>query len=298
MIRVIARAKVNLRLAVLGRRADGYHELETVMQSISLADELTFEYADHSEVLIRWAGGLSGPMPQQPDIVERAMAAVRLPGPGRVRIRLTKKIPIGAGLGGASADAAAALLGLERLQGLDPLAPLRTEEIAEQLGADVPFCLSGGLAWVAGIGERITPLECGGTLWWVIGISEDALPTAGVYRKFDELRATGRPRTESAEATDALIAGLEAGDVESIAANLANDLEPAAFEFIPELEGLKLRMSSAGALGSIMTGSGSAILGLCRNEAHAREVAGRLSSDFFRVEIAAGTDRGAEVVEG
>jgi 4-diphosphocytidyl-2-C-methyl-D-erythritol kinase len=298
MIRVIARAKINLRLTVLGRRADGYHELETVMQSISLADEMTLERAEHSEVSIRWADGLTGPIPHQPDIVERTVAAVRLPGPGRVRICLTKRIPIGAGLGGASADAAAALLGLERLQGLDPLAPLKTEEIAGDLGADVPFCLTGGAALVAGIGERVTPLESSPTLWWVVGISEQALPTVRVYRKFDELRATERRRSESMGSTDALIAGLEAGDLNTIAANLANDLEPAAFELMPELEGLKRQMSLAGALGSIMTGSGSAIIGLCSDEGHAREAAGNLSEVFSRVEVAAGTRTGAEVVEG
>ena len=297
MIRVTARAKVNLRLAVLGRRPDGYHELETVMQSISLADDLTVEPAEHSEVTIAWAEGLDGPIPPQPDIVERTVAATRLPGPERFRITVRKRIPVGAGLGGASADAAAALLGLERLQGLDPLAPLKTEQIAAQLGADVPFCLSGGVGLATGIGEQITPLRTGTTLWWVIGISPAALATVGVYLRFDELIARQEHAPVRKGSTPALVSALADGDLEGVAANLTNDLELAAFDLRPELEGLKMRMVEAGSLGSIMTGSGSAIIGLCLDESHARRVAAKAAEVFPRVEIAAGTPKGAEVVE-
>lgn len=297
MIRVTARAKVNLRLAVLGRRPDGYHELETVMQSISLSDDLTLEPAEHSEVSIGWADGLDGPIPPQPDIVERTVAAARLPGPDRVRIAVRKRIPVGAGLGGASADAAGALLGLERLQGLDPLAPLKTVEIAGQLGADVPFCLMGGVGLATGVGDQITALETGATLWWVIGISQTALATVGVYRRFDELIAGQVSPPAAKGSTEALISALADGDLEGVAGNLANDLELAAFDLRPELEGLKLRMVEAGALGSIMTGSGSAIIGLCRDEGHARRVAEKAAEVFPRVEIASGTPVGAEVVE-
>jgi 4-diphosphocytidyl-2-C-methyl-D-erythritol kinase len=297
MIRVTARAKVNLRLAVLGRRSDGYHELETIMQSISLADDLTVEPAERSQVSISWADGLSGPIPPQPDIVERTVAAARLPGPDRVRITVNKRIPIGAGLGGASADAAAALLGLERLQGLDPLAPLKTEQIAGQLGADVPFCLLGGVGLATGIGDQITSLETGATLWWVVGISRTALATVGVYRRFDELIAQQSQPPARHGSTPALVSALAEGDLEGVAANLGNDLELAAFDLRPELEGLKLRMLEAGALGSIMTGSGSAIIGLCRDERHAAQVATKAAEVFPRVDVAAGTPRGAEVVE-
>ena len=296
MIRAVARAKVNLRLAVLGKRPDGYHDLETVMQSISLADELIFERADHSDVVITWAEGLEGPMPQHPDIVQRTMAAVRLPEHERVRIHVVKRIPIGAGLGGASADAAAALLGLEKLQG-DPLARLLTDQIAVELGADVPFCLKGGIARATGIGEKLEPLDCAIPLWWVIGISEAALPTVGVYRRFDELARSPSPCDERGS-TAAMAEALAHGDVEAVASNLANDLEPAAFDLMPVLERLKGEMTRAGALGSVMTGSGSAIIGLCRSEDHAAEVAGRAEASFPRVEVASGTPAGAEIVAG
>lgn len=293
-MRVTARAKVNLRLSILGRRPDGYHDLESVMQSISLADDLELEPAEHSEVVISWADDLEGPIPAQPDIVERTMAAVRPPGPQRFKISVTKRIPVGAGLGGASADAAAALLGLERIQGSDPLAPLKTESVAAKLGADVPFCLLGGVALARGIGDKLEPVVCTRPLWWVVGVSHAELATVRVYRRYDEL-LIGEP--ERAGTTEELLEALGKGDLEAAAANLSNDLEIAAFDLLPSLRELKLQMLKCGALGSIMTGSGSAIIGLCQDGADAREVAQRAEQFFPRVVIAAGTPSGAEVVQ-
>lgn len=292
-MKVIGRAKVNLRLSVIGRRPDGYHELQSVMQTISLADDLVIEPAAHSEVVIHWEEGLEGPIPAQPDIVERTMAAVRPPGPERFRITVLKRIPVGAGLGGASADAAAALLGLERLQSMDPLASLKTQQIAAKLGADVPFCLQGGVALATGVGENLEKLTCLGPLWWVIGISQAELSTVRVYRRHDEIVQSVPHRTGTA---DGLIRGLEQGDLAAVAANLSNDLELAAFDLMPELGMLKERMRECGALGSIMTGSGSAIIGLCGDAAHAKLVAQSAAAHFPRVAVAAGTPIGAEVV--
>ncbi|MGQ0679661.1 MAG: 4-(cytidine 5'-diphospho)-2-C-methyl-D-erythritol kinase [Actinomycetota bacterium] len=293
-MKAVGRAKVNLRLSILGRRPDGYHELESVMQSIDLADDVELEPAARSEVSIVWAPGLAGPIPAQPDIVERTLAAVRPPGPERVRVTVTKRIPIGAGLGGASADAAAALLGLERMQWQDPLAPLKTEQIAGQLGADVPFCLRGGLALAKGIGEQLEDLACPRVLWWVVGVPEADLATVSVYRRFDELAGEALERSGT---TEGLILALAAGDLQSVAANLSNDLELAAFDLMPELAGLKVGMANSGALAALMTGSGSAIIGLCRDGAHARSVAEQAGGLFPRVVIAAGTPNGAEVEE-
>lgn len=300
MIRTIGRAKVNLWLAIVGRRPDGYHDIETVMQSISLADELTITPAEHSEVSIRWADGLEGPVPTAPDIVQRTVAAARLQRPERPSITVEKRIPVGAGLGGASADAAAALVGLARLESRDPERSLPVEVLAGRLGADVPFCLQGGVALATGIGDRLTPLVCPSTLWWVIGISDAALATAKVYQRYDELVPQGgRPsgNGQPAGTTAALANALSAGDLDGIAANLANDLEIAAFDLMPELKGLKQAMVESGALGAIMTGSGSAIIGLCRDEEHAHRVASRAERRFQRVEVVSGTPAGAEVLD-
>ncbi len=300
MISTIGRAKVNLRLEIVGRRPDGYHELETVMQSVSLADELTIEPAEHSEVCIRWAEGLEGPVPQAPDIVERTVAAARLQCPERPSITVVKRIPVGAGLGGASADAAAALVGLARMQGPQCAGSMAVDVLARRLGADVPFCLQGGVALATGIGERLSSIPCPATLWWVIGISDAALATVKVYQRYDELVAQGgRPSKngQPAGSTAALANALGAGDIGGIAGNLANDLEIAAFDMVPQLADLKQAMLASGALAAIMTGSGSAIIGLCRDEAHAGQVAERARTTFPRVEAVCGTAAGAELLE-
>ncbi|HEU4868508.1 MAG TPA: 4-(cytidine 5'-diphospho)-2-C-methyl-D-erythritol kinase [Actinomycetota bacterium] len=301
MIKTIGRAKVNLWLAVVGRRPDGYHELESVMQSISLGDTLTIEPAEHSEVAIKWADGLDGPIPAAPDIVQRTVAAARLKCAERPSITVEKRIPVGAGLGGASADAAAALVGLTRLEGPECAGSLDVDVLARRLGADVPFCLKGGVALATGVGDVLSPLESPATLWWVLGISEGALSTPKVYQHYDEMVPTGgRPSGNGrpAGSAAALITALAAGDVEAIAGNLANDLEIAAFDLMPSLKVLKRAMSDSGALGAIMTGSGSAIIGLCRDEAHAQEVATGAAGAFQRVEVVSGTTAGAELLEG
>lgn len=301
MIKVLGRAKVNLWLAIVGRRPDGYHELETVMQSISLADTLTIEPAEHSEVTIRWAGNLDGPVPVAPDIVQRTVAAARLKCAERPSITVEKRIPVGAGLGGASADAAAALVGLTRLEGPECEGSLDVDTLARQLGADVPFCLRGGVSLATGVGDRLRPLPSPATLWWVIGISDAALSTVRVYQRYDEMVPTGgRPSGNGrpAGSAAALANALASGDVAAVAANLANDLEIAAFDLMPGLSGLKTAMSEAGALGAIMTGSGSAIIGLCRDEAHAGRVAAAAAGSFPRVEVASGTSVGAELIQG
>ncbi|HEX2148602.1 MAG TPA: 4-(cytidine 5'-diphospho)-2-C-methyl-D-erythritol kinase [Actinomycetota bacterium] len=301
MIRTVGRAKVNLWLAIVGRRPDGYHELESVMQSISLADTLTIEPAVHSEVVIRWAEGLQGPVPAAPDIVQRTVAAARLKCSERPSITVEKRIPVGAGLGGASADAAAALVGLTRLEGPECAGSLDVDVLARQLGADVPFCLRGGVALATGVGDRLSPVPSPATLWWVIGISEAALSTVKVYQHYDEMVPTGgRPsgNGQPAGSAAALLNALAAGDVPAIASNLANDLEIAAFDLMPELRDLKRKLLECGALGAIMTGSGSAIIGLCSDEEHARRVAAAAEGRFNRVEVASGTSSGAELIEG
>lgn len=301
MIRVVGRAKINLWLEVVGRRQDGYHELETVMQSIDLWDELEFGTGEHSEVNLRWAPGISGSLPEPPDIVHRTVVAARLQSPARPVVTVEKRIPVGAGLGGASADAAAALLGLASLEeqaGITEPMPLGL--LAAQLGADVPFCLQGGTALATGIGDRLRPLRCPVPLWWVIGISEVELSTVDVYRRFDELVPSGGRAAiggQPARSTTALVAALEGGDLDAVATNMSNDLELAAFDLVPELAELKERMAQCGPLTAMMTGSGSAIVGLCRDAGHAGEVAERAREVFSRVEIAPSAPAGAEVRE-
>lgn len=290
-VNVIGRAKVNLFLRVGTLRSDGFHEVESVMQSIDWFDEISLERASASEVEISWHAGHEGEIPQEPDIVARALAIVNenVGGTQAARIWVSKRIPVGAGLGGGSADAAAAILGMNELMGRVMPARLMME-IARQVASDVPFALQGGTALATGRGEKVSAEPCPSDLWWVIGIPAFALATRSTYEKFDEVgRVNAR---DSAPLLDAL----KLGDVEEAAKHLHNDLEEAAFSVQPTLRDYKARLSEAGVLGAVMTGSGSALAGLCIDESHASAVAKAVEDVFSRVEIARSARRGAEIV--
>lgn len=292
-VRLLARAKVNLAFRVHGVRPDGYHEVETVLQSVTLQDEIFMEPSRTTRVGIEWAPGLTGTLPERPDIVERTIHIARrsVPDLPNATVRIVKGIPIGAGLGGASADAAAVILGLAGLNGSDLPADIR-RDIASEVGVDVAFCLIGGTARGAGAGDQLEPLPDPGTLWWVLGIPTTPLSTGAVYRRFDEVGIPGGGKVEE------LIAALRSGDLEGIGAGLVNDLEPAAFELLPELAGLKRAMRDAGAIGSVMTGSGSTILGLVRDRSHAWAVAVKARNSFPRVEVVKTAPTGVEMLGG
>ena len=228
VLRVSAFAKINLSLSVTGVREDGMHTLRTVMQTVSLcdtveasrADGLTFScsvpsLAGESNLCVRAAKAFFG---------ETGLA------PG-VSLRLEKRIPTGAGLGGGSADAAAVLRLLNRLYG-EPLSEEALYPLAAGLGADVPFCLHGGKCLCTGVGEELTPLPDGETLYLVIAKGRGSLSTAEMYHRLDE---------DFAE-TDAL-----------------NQFEPIAEALLPEIRAVREALRSAGGGGARMTGSGSAL---------------------------------------
>ena len=319
-VEVLARAKINLHLGVGRRGADGYHEIASIMQSVDLADTVTVSAsragAGAPSVAFERAPGYAGALPESPDLVERALGLYVAEGlhvaeglsvgvglsvgewPGAAfSASVTKAIPMGAGLAGGSADAAAALLGATSL---DPSPPPRErlEALCRRLGADVLFCLRGGTALVEGWGNLVSPLPCPHRLWWVLGISSFPLGTADVYRRFDELgledaAGGGRGRPERPVK---LARALVTGHPKEIAACLRNDLEVAAFDLAPTLPALRKELLSAGAIAATMCGSGPTIAGLCRNEAHVEEVAARASAAFDRVEVVASAGLGAEVV--
>lgn len=287
-MKLIARAKINLSLHVVGPATENYHEIRTVMQSVDLADDLYMTRSATTRVEIEWAEG-SGPLPSRPDLVERALVMYdrMVGGTQAADVKLSKRIPIGAGLGGGSADAAAGLMGMATLQGLDASGLL--DEIAPQLGADVPFMLRGGCALAEGIGERVTPLESP-PHWWVIVVPSRPLKTAEVYRRFDELNVRGTDRT------DDVLAALAAKDLERLGAVLSNDLEEPAFDLYPELADLKADVLDIGALGAVMSGSGSAIGGLFGTQADAISAGSDLEALGMRVRVTGSATRGAEVL--
>ena len=253
---VRAYAKLNLTLGVLYRRVDGYHALDSIMQSIDLCDDVTLEKAP--DVFVT-ATGMT--LPYANTLRKAAERYEALTGCG-AHIRVVKRIPAEAGLGGGSADAAAVLFGLQTLYGaLDERTLAQT---ALAVGADVPFCLyaqrGGAIARARGVGEALTPLD-GAPLHFVV-----AKPRRGVSTKA-LFCALSLPRR--LPDTDAAIAALIQNDARSLGPLLFNALEELAVALVPEIGALKQCLWDAGACGASMTGSGSAVFGLFESEAAA-----------------------------
>ena len=262
-----AAGKVNLALEVLGKRADGYHELATVMQTVDLADRLVLEDADEL--------ALTSSSPDVPadarNLALRAAAALREAAKvdRGVRIRLDKRIPVAAGLGGGSTDAAATLLGLNRLWGLR-WTRARLADIAVTLGMDVPFFLEGGVALATGRGEKLSALG-GGPLALVLVNPGTALSTATVYgRVTPAMYSTG-------EHARGMVEALRVRKPARVAASLYNGLEAAVVEVSPELTRMRAALVAAGALGAAMSGSGPTVFGVARSFEQARQIRARMA---------------------
>lgn len=269
-----AHAKVNWSLAVLGTRADGYHLLDMLMQTITLHDTLHFVPADAISLTIEGADALSA---GEDNLVLRAARLLRSScnvAQGAT-IRLKKRIPFGAGLGGGSADAAATLLALNDLWETR----LSAEELAAlglQLGADVPYCLIGGLAHVSGIGETVRALGPVAPQWLVLTKPDAGLSTPAVYRQWDQMRLLPQnPDIDAAETA------LISGDTRALAAHMGNALQAPAIALLPVVRDHLDTLVSHGALKALMTGSGSAVFGLFENEQHARTAARELNALWF-----------------
>lgn len=273
-LRVRAHAKVNLDLRVLGTRPDGYHELRTVFQSVELHDELV-------------GVGVPGPFqlkcrtPGVPtdatNLVWRAGAALwtAIGRPGDLadaQVSIEKRIPVAAGLGGGSADAAAALQLLARLWGGVPMTLLR--EVATGIGADVPFFLSGGTALGLGRGEEIYPLVDLPQHWVVIVQPPYGVSTAEAYAWYDEDRAAGLREPRELQILPV--------PWPTRAAQMINDLQPPVARRHPEIGALSTRLREAGAVAAAMSGSGSAVFGLFRTRAAASKALAVGASDGVR----------------
>jgi 4-diphosphocytidyl-2-C-methyl-D-erythritol kinase len=290
-VKVVAPAKINLFLWVGPLRPDGKHEIESIMQSVSLADDLTI--APSPSVALDVSPQGAAPEDES-NLVVKAVRALRAScqGDSGAELRLEKRIPASAGLGGGSSDAAAALVGLNELWRC-ALSKKALEKMGAGIGADVPFCVRGGTAGARGAGERLAPLIVKEPLWWVIAMPPGSLSTADVYRRFDEL---GGPLTEEADAHD-LADALARGDLERVGTTLRNDLEEAARSYDPALSSMRSAFADAGALGSVMSGSGPAWCGLARDERHAEQVASSMLAHVGEVWVARSLDRGARIIE-
>jgi 4-diphosphocytidyl-2-C-methyl-D-erythritol kinase len=273
-VRVPAFAKVNLRLDVLGRRADGYHELRTIFQAISLHDTLVLEKKREPGIDLCISGNsqLAGE-PGQDNLVHRAIhqLAREIGVRHGVRAVLAKRIPVGRGLGGGSSDAAAALSGLLRLTG-KRIAAARLLEIASDLGADVPFFLNGGRALGIGRGDEIYPLpDVARRRVLVISPHDIAVPTKDAYQWLS-LELTNEEGPTKLMRFCALCWSPQGGV-------LSNDFEAAVFPRYPRLAAIKRELLQQGAAEASLAGSGSAVFGVYQHPAKARRAARAFPKD-------------------
>lgn len=265
--RVRALAKINLDLRVLGKRADGFHELRTVFQTISLADTLDISFTPGRKRSVELIDALAIPDNLVTRAAHTVMDALRING--RVEMRLTKRIPMGAGLGGGSSDAAAVLLALPAVAGRT-IAREALAETGQCLGSDVPFFLLGGAAVGIGRGTELFPLPDRPAAWGVVVAPGIHVNTSQAYRDLSPL-LTGPDEKVSAFQSAAWNGN---GGV--------NDFESVVFAQHPELAVWKKRLQRAGATISMMTGSGSALFGLFPT----RDAAGQALENLRRFDAA------------
>jgi 4-diphosphocytidyl-2-C-methyl-D-erythritol kinase len=265
-----AHAKINVFLRVLGRRHDGFHDIETLVLPISLHDIVTAEVAEpgHASVQVDGDGALTKRLPGsvEDNLAGRAIVAVAeraRPSEG-ARVVLDKRIPVAAGLGGGSADAAATVLALRELWRCD-LDAETMAAIAVGLGSDVPALLADEPVLAAGRGERLTPVHSA-TTWWVLRPLGLEVSAADAYRWWDETPTTGPD-------AGVLIAALETGDVELLGTAVFNDLQPAVASRHLEIGSAIDAFLEAGALGAFMCGSGPTVAALARHIGHADSLA-------------------------
>lgn len=267
-VAVAARAKVNLVLDIGGIRGDGYHEITSVMQSVSLAD--TVFVAVHRAAERPACGGVievtcsSPDVPPGPSNMASKAAAVLLGAAGLdgsgllVRIHIEKSIPMGAGLAGGSADAAATLVGLNLALGLG-YSNAQLWELGARVGADVPFCITGGIALARGKGEVLAGLGPGPRFWMVVVKPPISVSTPWAYRAYDE--SSLKP-VQGAAAIRNMTEAVRLGDVKAIAQSLFNAFEGPVMKEFPDIARAKQLALDSGALGAVMTGSGSAVIGI------------------------------------
>lgn len=270
MLRELARAKINLTLDITGLRADGYHAVSMIMQTVDLADEVTLKKISGGVSLSMDATGIEGGenIPRdEKNLAWRAAAEVQkfCGRPLGTAIELVKKIPAAAGLAGGSADAAAVIRGMNRLHELN----LTVEDmcaIGAGVGSDVPFCIVGGTCLAEGRGELLTRLAPMKKFSVVLAKPDGEISTAWAYKTYDANPATVHPPTTE------IIAQLERGEFDAAFKNFSNVLEGVALKKIPAIAESKRKMIAAGAKVALMSGSGPTVFALT-DEARAESIA-------------------------
>jgi 4-diphosphocytidyl-2-C-methyl-D-erythritol kinase len=293
-------AKVNLQLSVGPLGADGFHEVTTVFQAISLYDDVTVKFGEPGTgIVLTLSGPTSAGVPI--DSTNLAYMAAQLmidkhDLDSDLSIHIKKEIPVAGGMAGGSADAAGVIVAMDSLFELG-LSRDGMERIAAELGSDVPFSITGGIAIGRGRGDEITPVLARGSYQWVLAMSAQGLSTQAVYAESDRLRTgldIARPQV-----SDQMLQALRAGDAVALGQALTNDLQPAACSLRPALR-LALDVGNDyGALGSIVSGSGPTVAFLVEDDERALDLTVALSASGVVAGVirAGGPTHGARVVE-
>lgn len=306
--RVTARApgKVNLSLYVGPLAPDGFHPLVTVFQALDLYEQVTATTQPVGNgISLTVTGSGSTQVPTDASNLAWRAAAALANAVGikpDVALHIDKGVPVAGGMAGGSADAAATLVAVDTLWGLEtPRAVLL--KLAAQLGSDVPFCLEGGTAIGTDRGQVLTPVTSEGRFHWALAVSDTGLSTPKVFAAFDRLVAIGYPVTpidvsSGADVAQGVLAALRAGDAAALGQALSNDLEPAAIMLRSSLAYPLEIARDAGALGVTVSGSGPTVAALAESEEHAREIAAAWvdAKAVSSTLVAAGPAPGARVI--
>jgi 4-diphosphocytidyl-2-C-methyl-D-erythritol kinase len=291
---------VNLHLAVGPLQSDGYHEVTSVFQALALYDDVTVKYATPGfGINISVSGSTTKGVPTDSSNLAYRAAQLMIDThdlDSDLDIHIKKEIPVAGGMAGGSADAAGVIVAIDSLFDLG-LSRDSMEKLGSQLGSDVPFSITGGIAIGRGRGDQLTPVLSRGTYHWVLALSSQGLATPSVYEECDRLRTgldVARPQVN-----DALLHALSAGDSVALGKALTNDLQAAACSLRPALRLVLDVGHDYGALGSIVSGSGPTVAFLVADEEKALDLTVALSASgvVAGVARASGPTHGARVVE-
>ncbi len=295
--------KVNLQLSVGPKRSDGFHEIATVFQAVSLFDDIKVTFADDEDRSQPFSIEIKSDSPHGIPTDQSNLAHVaadlmykKFDLSGALDIFITKNIPVAGGMAGGSANAAGMIVALDSLFSLG-LSRAEMEEIGAEIGSDVPFSIAGGTAIGTGRGEQLTPALARGNYSWVFALSSNGLSTPAIYGECDRLREG--MEISSPQVSEALMHALRSADAKALGKALQNDLQPAACSIRPALRLILDVGMDYGALGGIVSGSGPTVAFLAEDEDHALDLVVALTSSGVvgNVVRASGPVVGATVID-
>ena len=280
-IRLRARAKINLTLDVTGKRDDGYHLIESIMQTVSLYDGIYMKRIQKNEIILK--SNLSWLPTDNRNLAYRAAELMKAKFGIKegVFIEIDKRIPVAAGLAGGSADCAAVLVGMNRLFDLG-LSMKELESLAFLLGSDIPYCVQRGTVVSEGVGEILTPVKCPCPMCYVVLAKLPvSVSTATVYRGLDWQSVQDHPDTKE------MIQAMAEADITKMGQLLGNVLETVTIPMHPQIAQLKEELVQLGAEGALMSGSGPTVFGLFKEEEIAKKAASTIRKKFGLKEVVA-----------